>query len=113
MLAPLVDQAETDVLAFIAFPPSTGKAPPDQSSRTSQQRGYDDPHVVGIFLDQARITRLFGAILIRTKRRMARNTAIDIGTMSGRRGADQFLAVPKCKGSLIERRNRLKIKTPS
>jgi putative transposase len=64
-LAALMDQAETDVLAFMAFPrqhwPKLHSTNPLEGLNKEVKRRAD---VVGIFPNQASIMRLFGAILL-------------------------------------------------
>jgi putative transposase len=64
-LAALMDQAETDVLAFMAFPrqhwPKLHSTNPLERLNKEVKRRAD---VIGIFPNQASITRLVGAILL-------------------------------------------------
>ncbi len=63
-LAALMDDAEPDVWPTWDSRPSTGKAPLDQSARTPQRRDQAQDEVVGIFPNEAAITRLVGALLL-------------------------------------------------
>jgi putative transposase len=97
-LAALMDQAETDVLAFMAFlrqhgPKLHSTNPLERLNKEVKQRA----DVIGIFPNQTSITRLVGAILLEQNDEWHLPPLHDIGDDDRpRRGADQFLTVPKC-----------------
>ncbi|KAF0119667.1 MAG: transposase mutator type, partial [Xanthobacteraceae bacterium] len=64
-LAALMDTAETDVLAYMTFP-APHRAKLHSTNPLERLNGEIERHteVIGIFLNEAAITRLVGAILL-------------------------------------------------
>jgi transposase-like protein len=64
-LAPLMDEAESDVLAYMSFP-SQHRAKPHSTNPLERLNGEIKRHteVVGMFTNEAAVTRLVGAILL-------------------------------------------------
>jgi putative transposase len=94
-LAALMDQAETDVLAFMAFPrqhwPKLHSTNPLERLNKEVKRRAD---VVGIFPNQASITRLVGAILLEQNDEwQLQHRYMPLETMAGI-GEEQINSVP-------------------
>jgi len=94
-LAALMDQAETDVLAFMAFPrqhwPKLHSTNPLERLNKEVKRRAD---VVGIFPNQASIMRLVGAILLEQNDEwQLQHRYMTLETMTGL-GDEQINALP-------------------